>query len=515
MTDPDREQTTDDLDAVLATVRERTTPTREERDRLQRVAAELTERTERAVATLPSPADEADVIQVGSTARGTWLPGDRDVDLFVRFPTDLDREQLESFGLRVGHETLPDGREEYAEHPYVVGTYEGFDVDLVPCFDVSTASDIRSAVDRTPFHTDYLRERLDDDLAADVRVFKQLLTAIGAYGSDLRTEGFSGYLAELLVVEYDGLRPLLTAATEEWHPQIHLDPEEHGTATFDDPLVVIDPTDPERNVAAVCSAENVARLQHYARAVLDDPDADQFVADECEPLTPEVVRTHIERRGTDPVAVAVDVPDLVDDQLYPQLRRSLAGIERELHERGFDVFRSTTFASETGSDGGAGDEETDGSNGGAGDEETDTSDGGAGDEETDGSNGGTRRAVFFIELAHATLPRVERHEGPPVHVRDHAHGFYEKYADDSAGAASDADDTYGPFLTEGRYVVERERDAFDAVAFLDSDRLLSVALGARIEDALESGYEVYAGDDVAELADDFGAELRAYFDPRV
>ncbi|MFB6243704.1 MAG: CCA tRNA nucleotidyltransferase, partial [Halobaculum sp.] len=318
----------DPLAATLAAVRTETTPEAAERTELHSVVADLIERAGAAVESLPSPADEADVLHVGSTARGTWLPGDRDVDLFVRFPTALDREELEEYGLRVGHETLPDSREAFAEHPYVVGSYDGFDVDLVPCFDVASATEIRSAVDRTPFHTAYLDERLDGDLAADVRVFKQFLTAIGAYGSDLRTRGFSGYLAELLVVVYGGVEPLLRAAGEEWHPPVRFDPEEHGTETFDDPLVVIDPTDPERNVAAVCAPANVARLQHHARQLLDDPDTERFRRREREPLDADAVAEHVTRRGTDPVAVVVDVPPLVDDQLYPQLRRSLAGIER-------------------------------------------------------------------------------------------------------------------------------------------------------------------------------------------
>jgi len=184
----------DDLEAVLARVRDRFLPEADERERLRTVAAALTERTRDAIVDLPV---DADVVQVGSTARGTWVAGDRDIDLFVRFDADLDREQLAEYGLAVGHAVLPEGHEEYAEHPYVKGTYDGFDVDLVPCHDVETAGDLVSAVDRTPFHDAYLSARLDDDLAADVVLAKAFLKGIGAYGSDLRTEGFSGYLTEL------------------------------------------------------------------------------------------------------------------------------------------------------------------------------------------------------------------------------------------------------------------------------------------------------------------------------
>ena len=245
------------LEAVLEPVRDRVVPDEAERAALESVVAELTDRAEAAIEELPV---EADTRLVGSTARGTWLAGDRDVDLFVQFPPDLPQEDLERYGLTVGHEVLPAGHEEFAEHPYVKGEFRGFDVDCVPCYAVESAADIRSAVDRTPFHTAYLEGRIEP-LAGDVRLTKAFLDGVGAYGSDLRTRGFSGYLTELLVLEYGGFQPLLEAAAD-WSPPVRLDPESHAEASFEDPLVVVDPTDPERNVAAVCSARNVGRLLH-------------------------------------------------------------------------------------------------------------------------------------------------------------------------------------------------------------------------------------------------------------
>jgi tRNA nucleotidyltransferase (CCA-adding enzyme) len=451
---------TDAVVEVLAAVRERVTPTDAEREALEAVTDEIVERAEAAVADLPV---EADVQLVGSAARGTWTPGDRDVDVFVCLPPALDRETLEEYGLQVGHVVLPEGREEYAEHPYVVGTVDGYEVDLVPCYAVDDPTAIQSAVDRTPFHAKYVTERLDDHLASEVRVCKSFMKAIGVYGSNLKTRGFSGYLTELLVLEYDGVRGLFEAVAEEWHPPVRLDPEDHGTVTFADPLVVIDPTDPERNVAAVLSEDNLARFQHYARAFLADPSADAFEPTEPDPIDEATLAATFEERGTTPVAIVFDAQDLVDDQLWPQLRRSLGGITGELDRRGFDVFRSASFADDD-------------------------------------------RAVLFAELAVAELPAVERHEGPPVHVREHAQSFYETYADDESAT--------GPFVEDGRYVVERKREFRTAQAFLESDAVFEVALGAEISNALDDGYDVLVVSGVAALADDFGTDLAAYLDPK-
>jgi len=36
---------------------------------------------------------------VGSAARGTWISGTHDLDIFITFPDDTSREDLESYGL--------------------------------------------------------------------------------------------------------------------------------------------------------------------------------------------------------------------------------------------------------------------------------------------------------------------------------------------------------------------------------------------------------------------------------
>jgi tRNA nucleotidyltransferase (CCA-adding enzyme) len=445
-----------DFEAVAERVLERVEPDATERERLEATVDTLLERTREAIADLPV---EADPLRVGSTARGTWLAGERDIDLFVRFPADLPRAKLAEYGLEVGHAVLPDGREEYAEHPYVTGTVDGFDVDLVPCYDVDMARDIESAVDRTPFHTAYIEERLTPELTAEIRVLKQFCTGIGVYGSDLRTRGFSGYLLELLVLAFGSTRGVLEAAAD-WRPPVELDPEAHGERSFDDALVVVDPTDPTRNVAAVLSSANLSRLQHHARDALADPRVEAFFADSPDPLPQETIETHVARRGTTPVAVVFEAPDLVEDELYPQLRKSLAGIGDALDRHEFEILRQSTFVRE--------------------------------------------RAVLLFELEVAERPAVERHEGPPVHARDHAEEFYAKYADA---------DVYGPFIEGDRYVVERERSHRHVTDLLDGDGVFSARLGPAVEAALEDGYAVLVGAEIDSLAGEFGIDFAEYFEP--
>jgi len=478
------------LERVLERAARRVDPGPDERAALERAAGRILERTR---AALDGYDVEADVVQVGSTARGTWVSGDRDVDVFVRVPTDLPREELERLGLAVGRAVLPDGREEYAEHPYVTGEVDGFDVDLVPCYDVDDPAEIRSAVDRTPFHTRYLAERLDDELAGEIRLAKGLLKGVGVYGSDLRTRGVSGYLVELLVLKYGGFRAFLEAAAD-WRPPVRLDPGGYGDGNedgdggreFDAPLVVIDPTDPERNVAAVLSETNVARTVHHARDLLAEPRTGKFDPATPAALDPAAVRTHLERRGTTPVAVRFVAPPLVDDQLYPQLERSLAGVRGALDRGGFDPVRAVVLADDAEAEAEARDDDDDGDGGPEGEE--------------------VRPAALFVECATAERPPIERHQGPPVHVGEHAAAFYRTYDDDP--------DVYGPFVDGERYVVEREREHPTARGLLE-EGLFEVGLGARVEDALREGYDVLVGPECGVLAERpaFGRALAQYFDP--
>lgn len=444
------------FESVVTEVRDRVVPDESEVEALESAVEALAERASGAIDSLPVAAETK---LVGSTARGTWLAGDRDIDLFVLFSPELGRDELERYGLEVGHAVLPNGHEEFAEHPYVKGEFRGFDVDCVPCYAVEDAAEIRSAVDRTPFHTAYLADRIDP-VADDVRVAKAFLSAIGTYGSDLRTKGFSGFLTELLVLEYGGFRAFIDAAVD-WTPPLRFDPEGHGTRSFDDPLVMIDPTDPERNVAAVCSARNVARTIHYARDLSADPRVKLFEASTRNPLSADEVEAALDDRATAPIAVRFATPSIVDDQLYPQLEKSLAGIEGALERAGFAPMRSSCFAADD--------------------------------------------AVLLVECAVGELPAIARHDGPPVGVREHAEGFYRAYRDG---------DTTGPFIDEnGRYVVERTRDARTPGELVRST-LFDVSLGPHVESALEADHEILVGKEVAALAAQFGTELAKYFYPR-
>ena len=132
---------------VLARIR----PSADEEARIERVVRELLERLS---STLKSRGWDAKPFLAGSVAKGTHLTG-TEIDVFVAFPPDLPRADLESRGLALGT-ILEKGAHLYAEHPYTRGWYGGFEVEIVPCYRITDATQRMSAVDRTPLHVDYV-----------------------------------------------------------------------------------------------------------------------------------------------------------------------------------------------------------------------------------------------------------------------------------------------------------------------------------------------------------------------
>jgi tRNA nucleotidyltransferase (CCA-adding enzyme) len=308
-------------DEVEDRVSARLRPTPEFLDRVARVRAELVRRVEAFARERSSPLVRA--LVAGSAARGTFLTDRLDIDLFLLFPPELSRERLREEGLALGRAVLSDPATRYAEHPYLRGRFEGFTVDAVPGFAVSDPRRPQSAVDRTPFHQAYLSERETPTLVAEVRLAKQFLRAIGIYGSEARTEGASGYLVELLILRFGSLRALLGEA-RRWRIPVRLaEPgQEPPRLPEHVALILADPVDPERNVASALSRRNLGLLILAAGAYLDAPAEAWFDVPPIVAFTRTEADRQIHERGTHVTVVTLPRPDLVDDTLYPQVRKA-------------------------------------------------------------------------------------------------------------------------------------------------------------------------------------------------
>ncbi len=442
------------VEEVIRAVLERVRPNALERELVGKVVSDVLARI-KAVAERLGVKVEARV--EGSIAKDTWISGDRDIDVFIRLPREVGREGLESIGLQIAREAAGDKWIEcYAEHPYIEAEVNGFKVDLVPCFAVRSSEEAESAVDRTPFHTDYINLHLSEDLRDEVRLLKQFMKGIEVYGAEVKVQGFSGYLCELLVMRYNSFIDVLKAAAYDWKPySMVIDIEGHYSSNFEPlilfkaPLVVVDPVDRRRNVAAALSLQKMCEFMAASRAFLENPDLKFFYPPQLTPLSFDEVLNEFNKRGTDFLFILTGCPKAHPDVLWGQFYKSADGIKRLLEIHGFRIIDYAVWSDEL------------------------------------------HYLVFLFELENADLPPLKKHLGPPVYARDHSIRFVEKYLKDASPIA-------GPKIEGDRWIVYVNRK-YRRAKDLISEKLLEARLGKLVYSELSRGFKVMLNDGVYEF----------------
>lgn len=376
---------------------------------------------------------------VGSVAKDTYLAHRVDFDVFVLFPTSVPRSDLEARGLELGRAVLPEGEEKYAEHPYISGRWKAWDADVVPAYAVEDASKKMSAVDRTPFHTRLVLDRMSRTQRDETRLLKQFMVGQGVYGAEAKTRGFSGYLCELLVLKYRSFRGVLRAGAK-WKPGTFLVLETvEGTPKFTDPLVFLDPVDPRRNAASAVSAESLATFAESCRAYLHREGLSFFFPRQLLPLPPEDLERIVRKRRSEFLLVRFPKPDVLEDHLYDQLRKAGAAITGLLERHEFEVKRVTTEVA-------------------------------AGE------------ARILAELVSLRLPEGVVHTGPPVKEAEHAERFRKGWTG-NPDALSDV------YEEDGRLRIKRRREFRRAEDLLRS-KMTTLDLGKHVNRAVREGFTI-------------------------
>lgn len=376
---------------------------------------------------------DAEAVLVGSVAKDTWLSGKADVDIFIKFPLEISADYLKEKGLYLGSECIKrmGGTAEYryASHPYVTGLVGELEIDFVPCYDIKNTNKIKSAVDRTIPHTEYVKKHLTPEEALEVLLLKCFMKNIDTYGSEFKVGGFAGYLCELLIIHYKTFLNVLENAAKEWKPGYQIDLEEHGTANhFTEPLVVVDPVDPNRNVAAALSLQRLSDFVVASRNFLKNPSPLYFQKKEI-PADLDDIKYEFKKKGTKTLILLFKAPDIPADALYPQIKKTLNSIVRVVEKNGFKTFGSDYWT----------------------------------DEE--------EKILLLLEFETWKLPPIKKHYGPPIWSKEHEEKFLEKYKEKA-------------WLEEDRWVAEVERK------YTEVENLLKTALSRKEINLLRFGRHI-------------------------
>jgi tRNA nucleotidyltransferase (CCA-adding enzyme) len=323
------------LNSVLLEALKLSKPMQEEIKKVSTVAMRVKE----SIIKCASSTKIKDVVLGGSYAKGTWLKGDVDIDIFVKMDSSINEEEFELLGKQIGLESLKQYQPylRYSDHPYIEAIVQGIRVNIVPCYDVEKQNWI-SAADRSPFHTEYVTKELDEEKRDQVRLLKKFLKSLGIYGAEIAKNGFSGYVTEILILKYGSFQSTLEALSSVQDEKIiiSMDPIDEATVikTFKHSIIILDPIDPKRNLGTAISVENFGKFVLAARAFLKEPSIEFFI---CQERVGTVNDSGI---YSNILVVSFNYRERSPDVIWGQLKKSMNAISKQLTLGGFNVIRS-------------------------------------------------------------------------------------------------------------------------------------------------------------------------------
>jgi tRNA nucleotidyltransferase (CCA-adding enzyme) len=445
------------MSSVRKTVLERVTPKKREQDKIETLAKKLERKVVDASKALGI---EARVRLEGSVAKSTWLSDEPEIDIFMRVPKTIPRKSLGDVCLKIARKAAEGSEqiERFAEHPYLEAIVEGVRVNIVPCYNVKRGEWL-SATDRTPYHTEYVKKCLNKQKQDEVRLLKKFMKGIDVYGAEIKIGGFSGYLCELLILNYQSfMNTLKTFAKHKKRIVTDIENYYEGREyelqlLFKEPLVIVDPVDKGRNVASAVRPQKLYTFVAAARAFLKDPNLNFFYPHETSALTVEKLKSELESRGSKIIFLIFGKVDAVPDVLWGQLYKSQRSLHKLVQLNDFKILRDLAWS----------------------------------DEKT--------LCMFMFELGQCCLSSIKKHLGPPLEKEQECEKFLRKHLN-NRGAV------HGPYIEDGRWVVGLRRKHTDACDLLRErlkDGGKSAGVAEQISQAVRKKFEVVVNDEIVEI----------------
>jgi tRNA nucleotidyltransferase (CCA-adding enzyme) len=291
-----------------------------------------------------SPKD-VKVLLTGSFAKGTYVRNDVDFDIFLLYPDEYTIDDMQFKTFEWAKKFLEEWEIAYAQHPYIKGKYEGHDVDIVPSYFLDENSNgnikIKSAVDRTQLHTKYILSKITEEQKEDVIILKKFLKRVGVYGAEIKTGGFSGYLCELLILNYGSFYNFINEA-KNWKIPVCFDVEKKKSARLlktlfkRAPLVVLDPVDDKRNVGSPVNEESLSKLIAASHIFFVNSSKEMFFSS-INLMSEEEIKKEMNERGTNFILFEFPKPEKSDDILWGELRKTLSSISDSIKIAEFKI----------------------------------------------------------------------------------------------------------------------------------------------------------------------------------
>lgn len=272
----------------------------------------------------------------GSYAKDTWLSKEADIDIFIKFKKTVSDEKFTEITKKVGFESLKKYNPyvRYSEHPYVEARIKKTKINVVPCYEVNLG-EWKSSADRSPFHTKHMQKSLTTKMRNEVRILKTFLKVNKIYGAEIAKQGFSGYVSEVLILNFNNFENVIKSIAQIQQGQII----GKTSKVFETVIVIIDPIDSNRNLAAAISNENIGKFILLCRAFENKPNLEFF----------NQKKLKLSKNNWENVLVVkfnfkMRSPDII----WGQIKKATTSLATQLQLGGFNVLRSKAYSDERG-----------------------------------------------------------------------------------------------------------------------------------------------------------------------
>ena len=351
------------INSVLKEVLEKAQPPREDVELIGNSLKSFLEKFEKSLKKLKIGAE---VFVGGSYAKKTMIKKDNyDIDVFVRFLNSKDnisKLTKKALGGMSGVKMVHGSRDYFQ----VTITKDVF-LEVIPVVKVTKPSEAKNITDLSYSHVMYVNRKIrEKSVLDDIKLAKVFCYASNCYGAESYIHGFSGYALELLVAHYGSFLKFIRAmAKSGGHPRVYpetvsdetstrgkivIDIEKHyknklqvmmdiNGSKLNSPIILVDPTYKQRNVAAALSEETFLKFQKACVAFLKSPSVKFF---ELQKIDFEKLREGAKKLGLEFVELEVktnrQAGDIAGSKLLKFHKHLLGEIARffQVKKEGFE-----------------------------------------------------------------------------------------------------------------------------------------------------------------------------------
>jgi len=342
-----------DIQKLLEEERAFLKPTAQENAVVKKAADDFVRKLDRALKLVRL---KAKAVVGGSGAKGTWLRGMHDIDVFVCFDYNRYKEksnELSEFLAAAMKKAFPKNERLHGSRDYFRTMSSGYNFEVVPILKITRAGQARNITDASLLHATWVKKQVAKKklLEDEIRLTKAFAKAQRVYGAESYVSGFSGYACEVLTAYYGGFLKLITAAATKWKKSIaaskkivvdaaghykRRDPlRELNEAKVQSELIVIDPVQAGRNATAALGSETLQRFVAAASAFMKNPRKDFF---EREEITVE--KLYRKAAGKQLVVVEARLAKGKEDVIGARFVKAYEHIRGQAEKSGFPILES-------------------------------------------------------------------------------------------------------------------------------------------------------------------------------